>query len=274
MVLAEAGEGEGRHHPVGGPEPLLRIRNMVKRRESGDRTFQVRLPSLDLAAGSFLALVGPSGSGKSTLLDMLGLVLGPSEVETFDLKVAVRGSKAGKAKTADLAKLTRGGEIDDRAAAIRRTSMGYVLQSGGLFSFLNVGENIDLPRRLVGQKISRDATIAEMRRFGLNWGYEKKVSELSGGERQRVAILRGLAHRPSLVLADEPTAAVDRTRAKEVVATLQNHARERGAAVIMVTHDLSLVQGVADAWVQLVPDNSLPANVSGYVATPKANALS
>jgi putative ABC transport system ATP-binding protein len=271
MVLAEAGEGEGRRRTGDGPGPLLRIRNMVKRREGGDRVFQIRLPALDLNAGSFLALVGPSGSGKSTLLDMLGLVLAPSRVEAFDLRLPRIDKRVQEDTAVDLAKLTRSGEIDDRAAAVRRTAMGYVLQSGGLFSFLNVGENIDLPRRLVGQKVSRDATSREMRQFGLNWGYEKQVSELSGGERQRVAILRALAHRPSLVLADEPTAAVDRNRAREVVATLQNHARERGAAVIMVTHDLSLVDGVADAWVRLEPDTGLSGDVSGYVATSKSD---
>ena len=265
--------GEGRDADARGPSPLVHIRNMVKRREGGERTFQVRLPALDLEAGQFLALVGPSGWGKSTLLDMLGLVLAPSRLETFQLNVPSRSVAGAPDTLVDLGALMRGGEIDDRAAAIRRSAMGYVLQSGGLFPFLSVGENIDLPRSLVGETISRRRTEEEMLRFGLTWGYDKRVSELSGGERQRVAILRGLAHRPKLVLADEPTAAVDRSRAKAVVSTLQGYARELGAAVIMVTHDLSLVRDVADVWVKLVPDNSLPDDVGGFVATPVSSSL-
>lgn len=265
---------EGRGERVRGPQPLVHIRNMVKRREGGERTFQIRLPALDMEPGQFLALVGPSGSGKSTLLDMLGLVLAPSMIQTFHLSVPHRGPAKAADELVDIGALVRGGEIDDRAAAIRRSAMGYVLQSGGLFPFLSVGENIDLPRSLVGETISRRKTEEEMLRFGLTWGYDKKVSELSGGERQRVAILRGLSHRPRLVLADEPTAAVDRSRAKAVVSTLQGYARELGAAVIMVTHDLSLVRDVADLWIKLVPDNSLPENVGGFVATPVSSSLS
>lgn len=239
------------------PQPLLSLRGLAKRRE-GERAFEVGLAAFDLWPGEFCALVGPSGSGKSTLLDMIGLVLKPSRVDRFRLRVD------GTDSPADVGELwwKPGGE--DRLAAIRRNAMGYVLQSGGLFPFLSVGENIDLPRRMVDGRIDRRQTEKDMRQFGLGWGYEKKVATLSGGERQRVAILRALAHRPGVVLADEPTAAVDRSRAREVVGALRQYARELGAAVIMVTHDHALVEASADRWITLQPDPDLPAGVSGY----------
>lgn len=241
------------------PDCLLSVRGLSREREGGGTRFRVSLPRLDLNEGEFCALVGPSGSGKSTLLDLIGLVLEPSTVGRYDLRLGGPGTPMRP-----LADLWETGAGEDRAAAVRRNAMGYVLQSGGLFPFLSVGENIDLPRRLLRQQVRRAATEAELRQFGLTWGYDKRVAELSGGERQRVAILRALAHGPRIVLADEPTAAVDRNRARDVVATLREYARGRGSAVIMVTHDVSLVRDLADVWIVLKPDPDAGPGETAY----------
>ena len=129
-------------------------------------------------------------------------------------------------------------------ARVRRELLGYVLQSGGLLPFLNVRRNIGLPRRL---KTGRPGDIADLaERMGLGGLLDKKPRYLSGGQRQRVAILRAIGHRPSLILADEPTAAVDRSRARAIVSDFRDLAKAEGCAIAMVSHDQQLVQDFAD----------------------------
>ncbi len=216
------------------------LRQVVKTRSKGGFSFTLRVPELVLRQGEFCSVVGPSGCGKSTLLDMLALVLAPTSAEHFSLSLP-----HGHGRTeCDLLGLS-----ESQAARIRRGNIGYVLQSGGLLSFLTVRENILLTAQISRRPLSAGALEELVRVLGLTDQLEKKPQYLSGGQRQRVAVARALIHRPGIILADEPTAAVDSPTALDIRDELQGLARQMGAAVIMVTHDRSLVDGVSDVQV-------------------------
>jgi len=213
---------------------------MVKIREKGGVRFELRIPSLEAAAGEFLAVVGPSGCGKSTLLDMLGLVLSPDSADLFALAPRL---KTGTGAVVDLLN-----KPESVLSMLRRREIGYVLQSGGLLPYLTVLENILLPCQLNHYPVEATETGAERiaQQLGIGEQLNKKPAHLSGGQRQRVAIARAMAHAPCLVLADEPTAAVDHLTALEIRDTFRALAREQGVALIMVTHDRNLIKGCAD----------------------------
>ena len=213
------------------------LRNLIQRREQGDSAFELRVPELVLQRGEFVALVGESGCGKSTLLDVLALVLRPTSAERFTLDAGTRGQPV------DVGAMWR---HDDQGglARQRRELLGYVLQSGGLLPFLNVRDNITLPRRLKGEAAGEVTALAE--RMGIAALLRRKPASLSGGQRQRVAILRAMAHRPAIILADEPTAAVDRRRGRAIVADFHALAKAEDSAIVMVSHDLQLVEEFAD----------------------------
>jgi putative ABC transport system ATP-binding protein len=216
--------------------PLVEITALVRLRERGASAFRLRVPSLRVHAGEFVALVGDSGSGKSTLLDMLALVLRPSEAGAFRIREG--------AKDTNVMALWRAGR-EGALARIRREHLGYVLQTGGLLPFLSVRGNLELPLRMNGRRDDGAVAVAA-RRMGIADHLDSRPDRLSGGERQRVAVLRALLHRPALVLADEPTAAVDKSRARAIVADFRAAAQALGTAIVMVTHDLDLVRPVAD----------------------------
>lgn len=211
------------------------LRDVVKRREKGGNRFELRVPSLTVKAGEFVAVVGESGCGKSTLLDMLGLVLGPTSAATFHLCLPDGGGAH------DLT-----AQSPRRLAGLRRRHLGYVLQNGGLLPFLTVRDNILLPCRINGQRGAEEHVDGLARRLKIENQMGKKPAFLSGGQRQRAAIARALAHRPPIVLADEPTAAVDRLTAREIRDTFRELTRQMGVTLLMVTHDLSLVEDSVD----------------------------
>ncbi|WP_200934527.1 ABC transporter ATP-binding protein [Nostocoides sp. Soil756] len=178
--------------------------------------------SLDVSPGEVLALMGPSGSGKSTLLGLLA-----GTVQASSGAVEVLGMDVGSASPAERAEQ-------------RRRALGLVFQDGDLLPELNARENVGLLMILDG--VRRAQALAEadnaLASVGLEGLGRRTPSELSGGERQRVAIARALG-RPSarFVIADEPTASLDRQRADEVVETLVASVRRRGATLVMATHD-------------------------------------
>jgi len=223
-------------------DDILAVEDLRYSYAGSDGTFTVSLPSLQLRPGDFVGLVGSSGSGKSTLLDILGLVRKPAQSVRFDITGVLADRQSPI--TFDINSLWMA-ENDTGLSRIRAHNLGYVLQSGGLLPFLCVGENIELPRKIAGLPVVRNETLAAMEALGLDWGYHKPVSDLSGGERQRVAILRAISHRPRLILADEPTAAVDAQRALEVVSILGKMASYYGSAVVMVSHDRELTANTA-----------------------------
>ena len=247
---------------------ILTIRGLTFSYSGDDGGFSVSLPELDLEAGDFIGLVGRSGSGKSTLLDVLGLVREPTQIDRFDLD----GNEGVQRLPRDDNKRNIGllwADGDDAGLSrMRSLNLGYVLQNGGLIPYLSVGENIELPRRIAGLPVSKKETLAAMESLGLDWGYNKAVSSLSGGERQRVAILRAISHRPRLILADEPTAAVDSERALDVVSVLADMASSFGSAVLMVSHDTELTSGVASKLLRLRQQEMGPRGETRYSALP------
>ncbi len=214
---------------------VIRLDRVVKSRAKGGQRFVLDVPRLTIRQGEFVAIVGESGCGKSTLLDLLALVLQPTEAATFEL----RHPGTGVTHTVP--------GLDERGRArLRRTLLGYVLQTGGLLPFLSVRQNILLPCRLNGQRNAERRVLALAERLGIAAQLAKKPAHLSGGQRQRAAIARALAHAPPLVLADEPTAAVDSMTAREIRDTFRELTRQMGVSLLMVTHDWALVEGVVD----------------------------
>jgi putative ABC transport system ATP-binding protein len=211
---------------------MLSLREVRKTRGEGSQRYSLVIPHLELAAGQQLALVGPSGCGKSTLLDLLALVLSPDQSQRFDV--------LDEDRPVDIAALWRDAR-QSRLAQLRSRRIGYVLQTGGLLGYLDVRANIDLSRRLLGMRddgsVERLATQLEV-----SEQLDKKPQALSVGQRQRVSCARALAHNPRLLLADEPTAALDPLNASRVMHLLLSQARAQNACCVIATHDEHLAQ--------------------------------
>ena len=182
---------------------MLRIKGLKIQRGVGANAHRVYVPELNLARGAVLAITGESGCGKSTLLETLGLLLAPEALGQYHLD------------SQDIAALLA---ADDQVALadVRARSLGFVLQSGGLLPFLKVRENINLPRRLLGLSNKSDHVERAIAALHLEPLLEKLPQALSIGERQRVACVRAIAHQPQLLLADEPTAALDPHNARQL----------------------------------------------------------
>jgi putative ABC transport system ATP-binding protein len=215
-------------------DPILDIQDLEVSRGQVGSAYEVVLPALRLDAGDVVAVVGPSGCGKSTMLEALGLILEPSHVKrlqfgSFDLSHDLNSRRS---------------ERETRWARIRQHCLGFVPQSGGLLPFLDVKSNIELPRRLVGLS-GTDTLLAEViERLQLGPLMKHSPAQLSIGERQRVSFVRAIAHRPQLLLADEPTAALDPILAKELFNLIVEIAKEFNIAALIVTHEWSLVEDV------------------------------
>lgn len=215
---------------------VFSLRGVGKRRPGGER-FHLRLAAFDVPRGQLLALIGPSGCGKSTALDLLACALKPDFQEADGRGPAARFCFAPTPERREdvLAAWRRGGT--DALAALRLRHLGYVLQTGGLLPFLSARENILLHCRCLDMvKQRREAVSALVERLGIGHLLKQYPATLSVGERQRVAIARALAHGPGVVLADEPTAALDPWHARHVLRLFTDLARELGITIIMVTH--------------------------------------
>ncbi len=200
------------------------VRAIGLRKTYGTGTALVRAlddVSLALERGTVAALLGPSGSGKSTLIKALGFV-SPAEVGEvrFDGKTVVKDGVA----LADLSEL-------------RRRHLGFVFQKANLTSFLTARENVELACELGGTPSPKSRARELLGYLDVAHRRDAYPETLSGGEQQRVAIARALANDPSLILADEPTAALDSVRSRTVMELFRRVAHERGAAVLVVTHD-------------------------------------
>jgi putative ABC transport system ATP-binding protein len=214
----------------------LRLRDV--RRQRGD--FVLEIPSFEVARGTCVAVTGPSGSGKSTMLDLLGLVLRPERAGVFELG----GADVGALWQRDDA---------DALAALRAQHIGYVLQTGGLLPFLDAAGNIRLSPRLLGVAPDEALVARLVDTLGIGGLLRKMPRALSIGERQRVAIARALAHRPALVLADEPTAALDPVQGRRVMALLIGLCAELGVTAVVVSHDWEVVRELAVREVRAEP---------------------
>ncbi len=218
--------------------PLLELKQVRLLRRGDSSSFELSVPEFSVGRGEFIAVTGESGCGKSTLLDMLALVLPPQDQGNFRLYLQRNISF-------NILSLWRA-DAENRLAALRRSNLGYVPQSGGLLPFLSVEDNLYLPPRLNGQQDYRMRIQKLAHSLGINSLMSRMPESLSGGQRQRAAILRAMAHAPDLILADEPTAAVDARRALKIVSEFRDLARSQDTAIIMVTHDRKLVQSNSD----------------------------
>jgi putative ABC transport system ATP-binding protein len=208
--------------------PVYSLKNVVKQRIIENAGFRLCVPSLEIEAGEKIALVGHSGCGKSTLMDMLALILRPDESDQFGISPV-----DGKSDKVD--KLWQVNN-QDRLAQVRRQNIGYVLQSGGLLPYLTVRENIELPRKLLN--LADDDSISSISRvLGIHRQLDKLPGLLSAGERQRAAFARALSHRPSILLADEPTAALDPITARKIMAVVMELIKGLKITLITASHD-------------------------------------
>jgi putative ABC transport system ATP-binding protein len=177
--------------------------------------------SVDVMAGEIVILTGPSGSGKTTLLTLSGAL---RSIEEGSLKIL--GQELNGASRDDLVRVRR--------------SMGFIFQAHNLIEALTACQNVQMALQLDGPRSraeSRKICVKMLEAVGLGHRVDYHVGQLSGGQKQRVAIARALVRSPKIVLADEPTAALDRTSGREVVEILQKLAKEQGCAILLVTHD-------------------------------------
>lgn len=175
---------------------------------------------LTIEPGTSLAITGPSGCGKSTLLSMIGALEVPSAG-----RVSIGGEAVSTLPEA-------------RRAQIRRERLGFVFQSHNLQPFMTAVENVSFQLALAGRTNADEHADVLLNRLGLAHARDKFPDQLSGGERQRVAVARALVHRPALLLADEPTGALDQGNSSIVMDLLEEAQHAVGATLIVITHDL------------------------------------
>ncbi|MBP1126808.1 putative ABC transport system ATP-binding protein [Pseudomonas sp. PvP025] len=216
--------------------PILDIDNLLVRRGDGAQAHQVRLPRLLVSAGQILAITGESGCGKSTLLEALGLLLAPVELGRFLLSPSAEGGHPQ-----DIAQLLANND-QPALATVRSRHLGFILQSGGLLPFLSVRDNINLPRRMLGMPLHSAHIDHAVEVLRLNALLDKRPQALSIGERQRVACVRAIAHEPQLLLADEPTAALDPHSARRLFELLLSLVANLGLSALVVSHDWALLK--------------------------------
>ncbi|MFI6152260.1 ABC transporter ATP-binding protein [Kitasatospora sp. NPDC051170] len=209
------------HDPHGRPEPVLHLENVTRVHGQGAaQVHALRGVDLKVHPGEFVAVMGPSGSGKSTLLTLAGGLDSPSEGQVLVEGVAL------------------GGLNRKRLAQVRRRSIGYVFQDYNLIPALTAAENISLPLELdgVSSRAARREALAALTELGIHELADRFPDDMSGGQQQRVAIARALIGDRRLVLADEPTGALDSTTGESVLAVLRARC-DAGAAAMMVTHE-------------------------------------
>ncbi len=209
--------------------PIYSLRQVVKSRLAEGAGFRLVVPKIDILPREHVALVGHSGCGKSTLLDLLALVLHPDEAERFEMRADTESDPL------DIQELWRRKQ-QNRLSLLRKQHIGYVLQQGGLLPYLTVRENIELPRQLLG--LPEDDTVKSISRvMGIHRQLDKLPGLLSAGERQRVAFARALAHRPKILLADEPTASLDPITARKIMAVVMELVKGLDITLIIASHD-------------------------------------
>ena len=201
---------------------MIQIRNLSKvYGEGAAQAPALKNIDLDVEAGEVLMLMGPSGSGKTTLLSIMGAIL-----RATSGSVRIAGREIVGLSESELPK-------------VRLENIGFIFQSFNLFPALTVRENVELALKLKGQRggAARKQATELLERVGLGAKLQSHPADLSGGQKQRVAIARALAGDPRIILADEPTASLDSTSGRVVMEILSSLAKERGRAVVIVTHD-------------------------------------
>ncbi len=206
----------------------IRIANLSKTFGRGDTAVHaLKEVNMQVEPGEVVGLIGPSGSGKSTLLKCLGAIIEPS---------------AGQMYIGEQLIYDNAWKISD-LRALRRDKIGFVFQAPYLIPFLSTLDNVALLPMLAGKsnQEAREQALELLTMLQVEHRAHALPSRLSGGEQQRIAIARGLINRPPVILADEPTAALDSVRALTVIRTLNEIARDYKTAVIVVTHDDKII---------------------------------
>jgi putative ABC transport system ATP-binding protein len=219
--------GRGQGERVRAPDTVIRLERIHKTYHLGDiEVHALRGVSLEIRRGEFVAIMGPSGSGKSTMMNVIGCLDRPTKGHYF-----LEGS--------DVSKVDKAGLAD-----IRNRRIGFVFQSFNLVPRTSALENVELPLVYAGV-----AAAERMRRargaladVGLADRERSMPNQLSGGQQQRVALARALVNNPSLILADEPTGALDTRTSVEVMEIFQRLNQERNLTVIVVTHEPDIAQ--------------------------------
>lgn len=202
-------------------QELISLKNIVKSYKNGDQELQVlKGINLEVYEGEFVAIMGPSGSGKSTLMNIIGLLDRPTSGD-----YSLNGKKVETLS-------------DRHLASVRNKEIGFVFQQFFLLSKLNALQNVELPLIYAGVSVSKRRQLAKqyLEKVELEKRMKHLPSELSGGQKQRVAIARALVNNPSIILADEPTGALD-TKTGEQIMSLLTALNREGKTIIMVTHE-------------------------------------
>lgn len=205
---------------------MIIIKDMFKIYKMGENVVNaLNGINLHIKPNEFVAIVGPSGSGKSTLMNMIGC-----------LDVPTSGSYILDGK--EVSKLN-----DDQQAEIRNKKIGFIFQGFNLLQKLTAIENVEMPLvyQGIGHKERRERATAALESVGLGDRIDHKPTELSGGQQQRVAIARALASNPPLILADEPTGALDSKSGIEIMQILRD-LNAKGNTIVLITHDNTLAQ--------------------------------
>lgn len=206
--------------------PIIKISNLMKTyRLGGETVHALNNVSMEIKKGEFLAIIGPSGSGKSTLMNMIGCLDRPDS-GTYLLD--------GK----DIGKMN-----DNQLATIRNLKIGFIFQNFNLLTKLTALENVELPLLYGGlsTKARRELALKSLEKVGLGERASHLPTQLSGGQQQRVAIARALVGNPSILLADEPTGALDTKTSKEILQIMQE-LNELGHTIVLITHDLAIAK--------------------------------
>ena len=225
-------------------QAAISVRDVSKTYEEGtSKVPALRGIDLDVFPGEVVLLMGPSGSGKTTLLSIMGCILRPS---------------SGSVRVAGIETASLG---EQELPPIRLEHIGFIFQGFNLFPTLTVGENVELALDLKGVRGAKAKQ--EARRLldtvELGHKYDTFPADLSGGQKQRVAVARALAGSPSVILADEPTAALDGHTGRNVMQTMHDLAHKHGRAVVVVTHD-SRVLDFADRIVHMEDGRIVPSH--------------
>ncbi len=205
-------------------KPLIELKDIYKIYKMGEEEVRANDGiSLSIQEGEFVAIVGKSGSGKSTLMNIIGALDVPSSGDYF-----LGGQDVSHMK-------------DDQLAEIRNKMIGFIFQQYNLLPRLNLLENVELPLLYagLGNAERRERAMESLARVGLAEKWKNMPNQLSGGQQQRVSIARALAGNPSLILADEPTGALDSKTSRSVLDFLKKLNQE-GNTIVMITHDNSI----------------------------------